>query len=117
MGQGAQDRRARPDHPVLRGAALRRRRRRRDAHGDSAALPAEDARRSGRPVKERPPVSRAALWHPERRGGGPRRLVFGEGQEEGLTGSSSAPSPCPLPLWGRKELKEGSGSCVQTAGK
>src|SRR2546426_10455089 len=76
MGQGSEDRRARPHHPLLRGAALRRRRRRRDAHGHSAALPAEDARRAGRPVEERPPLSRAALWHPERRGRGPRRLLL-----------------------------------------
>ena len=44
LGQGAQDRRARADHPVLRRAALRRGRRRRAADGHPAALPAQGDR-------------------------------------------------------------------------
>src|SRR6266852_5799818 len=69
---------------MLRGAALWRCRRRRDAHGHAAVLPAQDARGPGRVVEERSALPRAALWHPERRGGGPLRLLLRQRQKETL---------------------------------
>src|SRR5438067_3057636 len=81
VGQGTQDARARPDHPVLRRAPLRRGRRRRAADGDPATLPAEGHRRPRQPVQERPALSGATLRHPVRRRRRPGRLVRRQGEE------------------------------------
>ena len=89
VGQGAEDRRARADDPVLRRAALRRRGGRRAADGD--------ARRGFLPSvieglaalsQERAPLSGPALRHPERRGGRSGGELTPE--KEALVGSDAA---------------------------